>query len=68
MIKKILLIEAGSVFFEDEVFIKKLEEQNIYILAYRQGANKPELIDLDGGTDGCRSAIGRYNKEIDKEE
>jgi hypothetical protein len=68
MIKKILLIEDGSVFLKDEVLVKKLEEQNIYILVYRQGANKPELIDLDGGVDGCRSAIGRYNKEIDKEE
>lgn len=68
MIKKILLIEDGSVFLKDEVLVKKLEEQNIYILAYRQGANKPELIDLDGGTDGCRSAIGRFNNEIDKEE
>lgn len=46
MIKKILLIEDGSLDISNIEFIEQLSRQGIGILTYRQGANKPEVIDF----------------------
>ena len=60
---KILLYEDGSISDNDKAM---LAQMGIVTLCYRQGANKPELIDV-GDTQKETSAIGFYeDDDLDK--
>lgn len=60
---KILLYEEGSITDNDKAM---LAQMGIVTLCYRQGANKPEFIDV-GDTQNETAAIGFYeDDDLDK--